>query len=306
VKSQHEFLDVSRTVTASAYSAWWRLTRLIGGALLVATGAVHLDLYLTGYRTIPSIGWLFLVQVISAMGLAAAVVTFDNRLVSAAGAGLNMATLVGYVLSLRIGLLGFREVRTTAGELAGVIEIVGFVALTAFALRPYRHDAPAGVTDRGRHSNVRPRVMVRSARWVCAVLAVLAGASLGISLDVARTASPSAVGSGVVVKFANIHGVAVLTNARGYTLYWFAPDSSTTSACYGTCAAYWPPLIGRPEPGTGVVGKFATIKRSGGALQITYDSHPLYTYVGDSAPGQANGNRIKLNGGWWYEMKMLR
>jgi len=305
VKSQHEFQDVSRAVAARAHGAWWSLTRLSGGALLVATGAVHLDLYLTGYRTIPTIGWLFLVQVISAVGLGAAVVTFDNRLVSAAGAGFSLATLVGYLLSLRIALFGFREVRTTAGELAGVIEIIGFVALTVFALRPYRLDAPAGLTDRGRHSNGRRRMMVRSARWVCVVMAALAGVSLGISLNLARTAAPRAGGSGVVVKFAEVHGVAVLTNARGYALYWFAPDSSATSACYGTCAAYWPPLIGLPEPATGVIGKFATIKRSGGALQITYDRHPLYTYVGDSAPGQANGNHIKLNGGWWYEMRML-
>jgi predicted lipoprotein with Yx(FWY)xxD motif len=45
------------------------------------------------------------------------------------------------------------------------------------------------------------------------------------------------------------------------------------------------------------------LKRTSGAEQVTYDGHPLYTYVGDSAPGQATGNRVRLNGGWWYEMK---
>ena len=89
---------------------------------------------------------------------------------------------------------------------------------------------------------------------------------------------------------------------RGYTLYWFAPDSPTKSTCYGTCAVYWPPVIGSPVAGAGVTGKLGTIKRTGGATQVTYDGHPLYTYVGDSAPGQATGNDINLNGGYWYEM----
>ncbi len=93
----------------------------------------------------------------------------------------------------------------------------------------------------------------------------------------------------------------MLTNSRGYTLYWFAPDTPTKSACYGTCAAYWPPVIGDPAAGPNVTGKLGTIRRSDGATQVTYDNHPVYTYVGDSAPGQANGNNINLNGGLWHE-----
>ena len=94
----------------------------------------------------------------------------------------------------------------------------------------------------------------------------------------------------------------VLTNAQGYTLYWFAPDTPTRSTCNGTCAVYWPPVTGPPVAGAGVTGRLGTIKRSDGATQVTYDGHPLYTYIGDSAPGQANGNDINLNGGLWYEM----
>jgi predicted lipoprotein with Yx(FWY)xxD motif len=37
-------------------------------------------------------------------------------------------------------------------------------------------------------------------------------------------------------------------------------------------------------------------------LQATYDGHPLYTYIGDSGPGQASGNRVDLNGGLWYDI----
>jgi len=80
--------------------------------------------------------------------------------------------------------------------------------------------------------------------------------------------------------------VAVLTNAQGYTLYWFAPDTPTRSACDGTCAVYWPPLTGRPVAGAGVTGRLGTIRRSDGTTQVAYDGHPLYTYVGDSAPAR--------------------
>jgi predicted lipoprotein with Yx(FWY)xxD motif len=133
-------------------------------------------------------------------------------------------------------------------------------------------------------------------------LSVLAAVLLGVSLAATGPASTSAGSSSALLKTAPVHGVAVLTNARGYTLYWFAPDTPTKSTCYGTCAVYWPPVTGSPVAGPGVTGKLGTIERSGGATQVTYDGHPLYTYVGDSAPGQATGNNINLNGGLWYEM----
>jgi hypothetical protein len=68
------------------------------------TEAIHHDLYLTGYRSIPVIGWLFLLQVIAAFGLAAAVLVSGSRLVAAAGAGFVRSTLGGYLLSVWIGL----------------------------------------------------------------------------------------------------------------------------------------------------------------------------------------------------------
>jgi hypothetical protein len=81
--------------------------RLAGGGLLIATGAIHLDLYLTGYRSIPTIGWLFLFQVIAALALGAVVLASAARPAAAAGAILSLATLGGYLLSLWIGLFGF-------------------------------------------------------------------------------------------------------------------------------------------------------------------------------------------------------
>jgi predicted lipoprotein with Yx(FWY)xxD motif len=53
-----------------------------------------------------------------------------------------------------------------------------------------------------------------------------------------------------------------------------------------------------------VPGTVRTIKRTDGSEQLTYNGHPLYTYAGDTAPGQANGNNINLNGGLWLEIRV--
>src|SRR5947207_15332196 len=110
--------------------------RLAGGGLLIAAGAIHLDLYLTGYRSIPTIGWLFLIQVIAAFVLGAAVLASAARLAAAAGAVFSLATLVGYLLSLWIGLFGFKELRTTAGIAAGLVALAAFAALAGLAAMP--------------------------------------------------------------------------------------------------------------------------------------------------------------------------
>jgi hypothetical protein len=110
--------------------------RAAGAGLLAAAGAIHLDLYLTGYRTIPTIGWLFLLQVIAACVLAVAVLVSGSRMVAAAGAGFAVASLGGYIASVWAGLFGFTEVRTTAGIAAGIIETAAFAALAAVALAP--------------------------------------------------------------------------------------------------------------------------------------------------------------------------
>src|SRR2546421_11678130 len=76
------------------------ILRVLGSGLLIATAAIHLDLYLTGYRTIPTIGWLFLLQVIAAFGLGLAVLAIPirlaarvpARLAAAAGARLGRAS----------------------------------------------------------------------------------------------------------------------------------------------------------------------------------------------------------------------
>src|SRR5215472_11175595 len=111
----------------------------------------------------------------------------------------------------------------------------------------------------------------------------------------AHTSGPA--GSGAALKIATIGGVTVVANAQGFTLYSFAPDTATASKCNGACAQIWPPVSGPAAAGRGVTGRLGTITRADGATQATYDGHPLYTYLGDTAPGQANGNNLNLNGG---------
>jgi predicted lipoprotein with Yx(FWY)xxD motif len=116
------------------------------------------------------------------------------------------------------------------------------------------------------------------------------------------SSAPASSASGNAVNMTTINGTAVVTNSSGKTLYWFAPDTSTTSKCTGSCATFWPPLTGPVTAGSGVTGTLGTITRPDGTTQATYDGHPLYTYVGDTAAGTAKGNGLNLSGGLWYEM----
>jgi predicted lipoprotein with Yx(FWY)xxD motif len=291
------------------------LLRVAGAGLLIAAGAIHLDLYLTGYRTIPAIGWLFLLQVIAAFALGLAVLATGgrpaaSRLAAAAGAGFALATLGGYLLSVWTGLFGFREVRTTAGLAAGVIDVAAFAVLAALALAPARADAaattPAGgpAATPSRFPAQIPPALTRPAATTAAALAAAALVLLAVAVAGASPAASASGSAGLTTTV--IGGTTVLTNARGFTLYSFAPDTPATSKCYGSCAAYWPPVTGTAPASPGLPGTIGAITRTGGARQLTYNGHPLYTYIGDSAPGQANGNNLNLNGGLWHEVTVSR
>ena len=145
--------------------------------------------------------------------------------------------------------------------------------------------------------------------WAPAGLASLAliAAACGSSApsSSAGASSSSSVGttsSSSALKTAKIGGATVLTNAKGFTVYWFAPDTSSTSKCNGSCARYWPPVKGPVTAGAGVTGKLTVITRSNGTKQAVYNGHPLYTYVGDTAPGQDKGNGLNLSGGLWHQI----
>jgi predicted lipoprotein with Yx(FWY)xxD motif len=154
------------------------------------------------------------------------------------------------------------------------------------------------------------RKLLTAAGLAAAVLAVAACASSSSSTTSTTTpsttpaagssSSPAATGTTLMER--TIGGAQVLTNSAGHTLYWFAPDTSTTSKCTGSCATYWPPVTGPATAGSGVTGTLSVITRSDGTKQATYDGHPLYTYVGDTAPGQNKGNGLNLSGGLWHEV----
>ncbi len=236
-----------------------------------------------------------------------------------------MATLAGYLLSVWVGLFGFREVRTTAGIVAGVIEIAAFAVLGILAAVPAESAAPAGSAASGGSASggsaeagsaaggsgllARLQAGVPGAGLAIAAVSVVALVLLGVALAGAGApAAPASAGGSLGT--AKVHGVAVVTDAKGFTLYWFAPDTRGTastpakSVCNGSCAAYWPPVKAPVTAGTGVTGQIGAIKRSDGSSQATYDGRPLYTYIGDSGPDQANGNNINQSGGLWFEVKV--
>jgi predicted lipoprotein with Yx(FWY)xxD motif len=260
---------------------------IAGAALLIASGAIHLDLYVTGYNSIPTIGPLFLLQIISAFLLAVVIPLTGLRLAYAAGAGFGLATLGGYLLSLKVGLFGFTEVRTTAGIIAAIIDVAIFAVLAA-----------GMISGLGLGRRLLPAVGAVSA--------------IALALTIAFVASPttpapvatggSGGGGSQTLDARTIAGKALLTDAQGLTLYTFAPDKVNKSVCYGDCASYWPPVPGNMSAGSGVTGKIGTITRTDGTTQATYNGHPLYTYIGDHAPGTAAGNNINLNGGLWLDV----
>jgi len=153
------------------------------------------------------------------------------------------------------------------------------------------------------------RKLLTAAGLAAAVLAVAACASSSSSTSSpassgtpAAGASAAGASSGATVTETTIGGTEVLTNSAGFTLYWFAPDTSTTSKCTGSCATYWPPLKGPVTAGSGVTGTLGVITRPDGTMQATYDGHPLYTYAADTAPGQNKGNGLNASGGLWHEV----
>src|SRR5260370_15842828 len=159
--------------------------RLAGAGLLAATGAIHLALYLTGYRSIPTLGWLFLLQVITAFGLAATVLVTGSRLIAAAGAGFALATLGGYLLSVWIGLFGFKEIRTTTGIIAGVIEVAAFAVLALLAAAPAPRGQQTGPAAPGSPLLARLQAGLPGAGRAVAGLSVAAPVVFGVSVALA-------------------------------------------------------------------------------------------------------------------------
>src|ERR1051326_8695331 len=114
--------------------------------------------------------------------------------------------------------------------------------------------------------------------------------------------TPATASSTVMTATATVNGqsTTILTNAQGMTLYYFKPDTPTTSACTGGCASAWPPLLfsgsGSPSSAATLSGTLSAVTTANGN-QVEYNGHLLYTYSGDSAPGQTKGEGV---GGKWF------
>src|SRR5262245_25015385 len=194
--------------------------RVAGALLLVVSAGIHLDLYLTGYRTIPTIGWLFLVQFLVAFVLAAGALVTHSRLAAVAGAAFALSTLGAYLLAVWIGLFGFKEIRTRAGIAAGLIEVAAFATLALAAV--ITNVRPAATPARpGSRMRAGVRAAVSLVVGAVGAVSVAALVLFGIAVAGAAGEPAPAAGGGVTLKTATIGGVTVLTNAKGLTLYWF-------------------------------------------------------------------------------------
>ena len=140
------------------------------------------------------------------------------------------------------------------------------------------------------------------------ILAACGGSTSTGSTATTPTSAPTATATSssptVLVKTATatVKGTSetILTDAQGKTLYYFTPDTATTSACTGGCAQNWPPLIATSSAtltsDPTLSGKLTTVTTANG-LQVACNGHLLYTFAADSGPGQTNGEGV---GGKWF------
>jgi predicted lipoprotein with Yx(FWY)xxD motif len=146
-----------------------------------------------------------------------------------------------------------------------------------------------------RHAGRRVATVLAGAAFAVSAAACSGGSGTSASAPV-----PSANGDLLSAQPTSLG--TILVNGKGRTVYEFANDKSGASTCTGGCAANWPFV---PAPASlptslpGVTGQLGTTTRSDGARQVTVGGHPVYTFAGDSAPGQTNGQGVVLDGGLW-------
>lgn len=142
-----------------------------------------------------------------------------------------------------------------------------------------------------------------TSRLAVAVLSLAAVAVIAAGCGGSSSSSSSTHSGAATVSLAESPELGmVLVDSEGFTVYSFAKDEGTTSSCYGACAEAWPPVTvkGSPIGGEGAISsELGTTKRKDGTTQVTYAGHPLYTFVEDKSPGEANGNGVTAFGGEW-------
>jgi predicted lipoprotein with Yx(FWY)xxD motif len=135
------------------------------------------------------------------------------------------------------------------------------------------------------------------------LVAVVAGC--GSTGAVPRVGGSGLRGEQVILSTEQIPDLGTVLVDEGVTLYVFAPDHATEVTCKGPCASAWPPLTvaaGQEPTATGAVraNLIGTDPGAHGSKVVTYAGWPLYSFVSDTEPGEANGQNVELNGGYWY------
>ena len=143
----------------------------------------------------------------------------------------------------------------------------------------------------------------------------LGQAAVGIGVLVLATACASSSGSGdggssspgadsgAGLATTSTSVGTILTDSAGMSMYSFAADAEGVSNCSGTCASVWPPVPvtgSVPKDPQGATATLGELTRDDGTKQLTVDGMPMYTYVGDSAKGETNGQGLNQSGGLWW------
>jgi predicted lipoprotein with Yx(FWY)xxD motif len=157
-----------------------------------------------------------------------------------------------------------------------------------------------------RHRKVGRRLAVRRGPMFHVVVVLMLTALVGLvgfltASSLAGTGSTSMTNASVSLHKTKLG--LILVNSKGHTLYLFRKDRNGRSACSGSCARFWPPLLsrGKPTAGPGVKRSLlGTMRRSNGSLQVTYNKHPLYAYSLDKQAAQTKGEGSFAFGAKWY------
>jgi predicted lipoprotein with Yx(FWY)xxD motif len=136
---------------------------------------------------------------------------------------------------------------------------------------------------------------------------LLIAAAAAFPLAAARAATEAHAARGVKLEIRRTALGGILANGRGLTLYMFTRDplNQDTCAAISGCTGIWPMVTssGTPTLGAGVKRRLVgTIKLSSGARQLTYAGHALYTYIGDSGPGDTSYVGQRQFGGRWFAL----
>ena len=141
--------------------------------------------------------------------------------------------------------------------------------------------------------------MIRSRRALIALFvipALIAALLVSVTADAAKS-KPKALS----LRSTSLGKVIVDRKKR--TLYMLSADGKNKSHCSGACATNWPPAKApkNPKLGAGLKkSKLRVIKRGDGSKQLAYGGHPLYEFIGDSKPGDVNGEGLVEFGGVWH------